>query len=177
MDIFSVKEAAEITGIPTRTIHYMCKRDNVRKKSNRYQITQELLSLWMDKKTDELQLSRNKEELAKELAKLTEENASLKKELQDLKEISKKELQIDLKKAIEIISLEAVRQGVTHKIFTNQEFEEIIGTIALSEQQEEQIQYLRNRIAKQDEALITIAKQVEQRNYIEAMDKGYNTPK
>lgn len=101
----------------------------------------------------------------------------LEKQLQDQKENSKKELQINLKNAIEIVSNEAVKQGVTHKIFTNEEFEDIIGTIALSEHQEEQIQYLRNRISKQDEALISIAKQVEQRNYIEAMEKGFDNSK
>ena len=178
MNTYSVNEAAEIIGIKPRAVQHRCKRDNIRKKDNKYLITDEIISLWRTKEEETnaiLNAKRNPNatQLDVEIESLKTEIETLKAELSQYKNNTK----LDLKQAIEIITTEAARQGVMHKIFTNEEFEEIIGTIALSENQQEQITYLRNRISKQDEALISIAKQVEQRNYIEAMDKGYNKPK
>ena len=46
--IFTPKETAELLAVPLRTIQFWCKKQNVRKKSNRYQITQTHIDKWID---------------------------------------------------------------------------------------------------------------------------------
>ena len=77
-----------------------------------------------------------------------------------------------LKRAIELITIEASKQNVQHKVFTEDEYVDLIGTLDRVEYQQEQIQYLRKRVEKQDEILTNLFKTIEQRNYIEAKDKG-----
>tara|TARA_R110000782_G_scaffold9860_1_gene31338 strand:- start:29 stop:1015 length:987 start_codon:yes stop_codon:yes gene_type:complete len=48
MKIYTPIEAAAKTSIPKRTIQYKCKRDNIRKKLNVYQITDEVLKKWIE---------------------------------------------------------------------------------------------------------------------------------
>ena len=102
-----------------------------------------------------------------EVESLKAENEKLKSEINEYKNNT----QLNLKQAIELITIEAAKQDVTHKIFTNEEFEEIIGTMALSESQIKEINYLRNRIEKQDEILMSLAKSIQERNLIEAVEK------
>jgi regulator of replication initiation timing len=198
MNTYSVKEASEITGIPTRTIHYTCKRDNVRKVSNKYQITDELIALWIDKKNDSPQLSSQLSsqllQRDEDIAKLTQENDILRLEIDSLKtqkdleleslRIENESLKNDLKKdiphqdklkqAIQLITLEAMEQNVTHKVFTDEEYQDLIGTISEVDFQTKQVEYLKNRIEKQDGILHELATQIRERNFIEAKDKGYD---
>jgi hypothetical protein len=48
MKIYTAIEAATKTSIPKRTIQYKCKRDNIRKKLNVYQITDDVLNKWIE---------------------------------------------------------------------------------------------------------------------------------
>ena len=50
MKVYSVKEAAKIIGIKPRAVQFRCKRDDVRKKDNKYLITDLLINSWIDKK-------------------------------------------------------------------------------------------------------------------------------
>jgi len=199
MNFFNPKETAEILGITERTVQRRCKKLKVRKKDNVYLISDELIEVWrLEKRTpndtpndmsrhvsfeaEKNELLKLNDERLKMLHEMKVENVTYRKDNENLKakilELETENTQLkkpmDLKVAIDIVTIEAARQGVTHRIYSNEEFEELIGTIALSETQQEQIKYLRDRIDKQDAALISIAKQVEQRNFIEAMDKGYN---
>ena len=79
-----------------------------------------------------------------------------------------------LKKAIRLITLEAMEQGVTHKIFSEEEYEDIIGTITEVDFQKEQVEYLRGRVEKQDTILNKLVQQVSERNFIEAKSKGFD---
>jgi hypothetical protein len=72
MKYYSVKEAAEITGIPARTISYICKRDKVRKAANKYKIDDSLISLWIDKRDQAAQsLATLQSNLANEIKQET----------------------------------------------------------------------------------------------------------
>ena len=111
------------------------------------------------------------------------ENSHLKLEIENLKEELeevKKELKQDiphqekLRNAIQLITLEALEQNVQHKIFTDEEYQDIIGTITEVDFQKEQVQYLRTRVEKQDEILNRLVKQASERNYIEAKEKGFD---
>jgi len=185
MKHYSVKEVAELLGVSGRSVQRRCKKLKVWRKDNIYQIKTDFIDAWRneltatndtprDKTTKRHDTTPTRRDTFANVAQIDLEIESLKAEIEALKlENAQLKKPMDLKAAIDIITIEAARQGVQHRIYSNEEFEELIGTIALSENQEEQIQYLRNRIEKQDAALISIAKQVEQRNYIEAMDKGY----
>ena len=77
-----------------------------------------------------------------------------------------------LKEAIRLITLEAMEQGVTHKIFSEDEYDDIVGTMAEVNFQTKQVEYLKGRVEKQDEMLQEISSQIRQRNFIEAKEKG-----
>ena len=57
---------------------------------------------------------------------------NLKEELEEFKQELKKEIphQEKLKSAIQLITLEALEQNVQHKIFTDEEYQDIIGTMS-----------------------------------------------
>ena len=65
-----------------------------------------------------------------------------------------------------------MEQGVTHKVFTEEEYTDIIGTITEVDFQKEQVEYLRGRVEKQDTILEKLVQQVSERNFIEAKEKG-----
>jgi uncharacterized protein (UPF0335 family) len=68
-----------------------------------------------------------------------------------------------------------MEQGLNHKVFTEIEYQDLIGTISEVDFQKEQVQYLRGRVEKQDEVLKKLVNQVSERNYIEAKEKGFDT--
>ena len=59
-------------------------------------------------------------------------------------------------------------------IFTDEEYQDLIGTISEVDFQKEQVEYLRSRVEKQDTILEKLVNQVSEKNYIEARDKGYD---
>ena len=67
MKTYTVKEASEILGIKPRAVQHRCKRDNVRRKSNRYVITDEIIAKW-----NEIEDEANAKANAKINAKLTQ---------------------------------------------------------------------------------------------------------
>ena len=79
-----------------------------------------------------------------------------------------------LRQAIQLITLEALEQGVMHKVFTDEEYNDIIGTISEVDFQKEQVQYLRTRVEKQDVILQELVQQTTQRNFITAKEKGFD---
>ena len=60
MKIYTVIEAAVKTSISKRTIQYKCKRDNIRKKLNVYQITDKELNKWIE---EDVNSPRNRAQL------------------------------------------------------------------------------------------------------------------
>jgi hypothetical protein len=74
-----------------------------------------------------------------------------------------------------------MEQGVMHKVFTDEEYNDIIGTISQVEFHQEQVQYLKSRVEKQDDNLLKMAEQIsagqriiQQLNFLSAKDKGYD---
>jgi hypothetical protein len=122
------------------------------------------------------QIDLQVQSLELEIEKLKQENTLLKQQLTI--EIPHQE---KLKKAIQIITLEAMEQGVQHKVFTEEEYQDLIGTITEVDFQKEQVQYLRSRVEKQDGILEKLANQVtesiaenRERNFISAKEKGFD---
>jgi predicted SAM-dependent methyltransferase len=121
------------------------------------------------KKDNGKQLDLQVQSLEREIEKLKEENKNLKLELTN--DLPHKE---KLKKAIQLITLEAMEQGIQHKVFTDEEYQDLIGTISEVDFQKEQVEYLRSRVEKQDTILEKLVQQVSERNFIEAKSKGYD---
>ena len=189
---YPIKESVEITGIPQRTLTRITKKENARKVDGRYLFTGSQLKILIErrnlreKKRKSSQPLSSQNYLAKpkndsDLEALIIENSDLKLEIENLKEELeevKKELKEDiphqekLRNAIQLITLEALEQNVQHKIFTDEEYQDIIGTITEVDFQKEQVQYLRSRVEKQDEILNKLVNQVSERNFIEAKEKG-----
>jgi hypothetical protein len=197
---YSINETADFTKWSVRKLQRYAKSKGLRKIDNRYLFVgyqiEEILLLKSglndnvtttsvnDKgeKTTEIQLSVI-DILNKEIENLRSEIEYLKekyeREIKELKvEIPHQE---KLKKAIQLITLEAMEQNVTHKIFSDEEYNDLIGTISEVDFQKEQVNYLRNRVEKQDEVLTRLIEQVEgstkithQRQFIEAKEKGFD---
>lgn len=117
-----------------------------------------------------LETEKKNELLSSQVKALKTENKTFKEQIKA--PLTHKE---QLSKAIQLITLEAVKKGVTHKIFSEEEYDDIIGTIAQVDFQREQVEYLKNRVEKQDAVLMQLSqhlktsnKIIEQRNFIEA---------
>ena len=151
MKIYTTTEIAEILQVSDRTVRTYCNIWSVPKKGRSYQITE-----------DHLTAFRNYHQQQNEnVLRLSETEAQ------------KEDNSNALKKAIELITIEAMHKDLQYRVFTNEEYDDVIGKLELVDHQQEQIKYLRERIAKQDEALQQLRRTIEQRNYIDAKDKGY----
>ena len=67
-----------------------------------------------------------------------------------------------------------MEQNVQHKVFTDEEYQDLIGTISEVDFQTKQVEYLKGRVEKQDSILKELVDQVTQRNFLEAKEKGFD---
>jgi hypothetical protein len=187
---YSIKEVTKIVGYSSRKLQRIAKKNNYRKIDNRYLFTglqiKKILNsaqhiATTSRQTTDKPLSdatKKDNQIDLQIQSLQLENERLLKENEALKSELKKDIphQEKLKKAIQLITLEAMEKGVMHKIFTDEEYNEIIGTMAEVDFQKEQVNYLRGRVEKQDTILDKLVKQVSERNWIEAksLDKGFD---
>jgi len=194
---YSISEGSRLIGVSTRKLQRVAKKQKLRLIDGRYLFTGRQLKkilltattttrqatnntstknidLSPDISEDELDIISNLKsvlnELKSTLNETLEENKLLKEKLAE--EIPHQE---KLKRAIQLITLEAMEQGLNHKVFTEIEYQDLIGTISEVDFQKEQVQYLRGRVEKQDEVLKKLVNQVSERNYIEAKEKGFDT--
>lgn len=151
--VYTITEASEFIEIPVRTIQRLCKKHNLEIRDGRYIITGKQLKQWKQERAN---------------APKTTPHVTTQNDMAHTSETPEEEHQRKLKEAIELITIEAAKQNVTHKVFTEEEYRDIIGTLEIVSFQEEQIKYLRDRIDKQDAALSNLFKTIEQRNYIDA---------
>lgn len=79
--MYSVTEASEKVGITIRAIQKRCKNEKIRKKSNRYLITDEHIDNWINERTENITKSQKYQ--FNEVVRL---NETLKQEISDLKE-------------------------------------------------------------------------------------------
>ncbi len=86
MKTYTTKEAAEIVGIKERAIQHRCKRDNIRKKDNKYFITDEIISFWITKKEEVNAIQNAKTNAKRNAKKNVAENDKLKERIKELEE-------------------------------------------------------------------------------------------
>ena len=196
--LYSIRETAEITKWSVRKLQRHAKKEDIKKIENRYlfygyQIEKILLSKTglsdnvttvttnstggYDKTVEPLSVVQI---LEKEIENLRNERDYLKEkydtDVAELKAEIYKDIphQQKLKEAIQLITLEAMEQNVQHKVFTDEEYNDIIGTLSEVEFQTKQVEYLKSRVEKQDGILQELAQQMSQRNFIEAKEKGFD---
>lgn len=189
---YPIKESSKLTNIPERTLSRIGKRENARKVDGRYLFTGGQLKALIKRRElvkkkkqvsspafrhsplDSPKNDSDVEALIIENGALKDEIENLKEDLEELKKELKKEIphQEKLKSAIQLITLEAMEQNIQHKVFTDEEYQDLIGTISEVDFQKEQVQYLRGRVEKQDAILSKLVNQVSERNFIEAKEKG-----
>ena len=117
MKTYSVKEASDILGIKPRAVQHRCKRDNIRKKSNKYLITDEIIALWKELKATQnananamlnAMPNANATQLDLQVQSLQIENENLKHQVDDLrKELSRFDIE----------------EGERMEVFTDAEYE------------------------------------------------------
>ena len=117
MKSYSVKEASNILGIKPRAVQHRCKRDNIRKKSNKYLITDEILDNWKQRDaetnakanaTSNANANANATQLDLVVQSLQIENENLKKQVNDLRnELSRFDIE----------------EGERMEVFTDAEYE------------------------------------------------------
>jgi predicted RNase H-like nuclease (RuvC/YqgF family) len=195
MKTYSVSEAAEIVGIKERAVQYRCKRDNVRKKDNRYLITDEIISLWRDKEAEANAIKRkdkrNNATQSNNFAQLDLEVEALKTENESLK-AKLSEYDIEPHERLEVFTNDdyvLFEQRLKEWQMQRQELEHKDKMLELTKKsKDEQISFLSNQLEyqrsmgnKQLEQLETIFeilqgqnKTVHQLNFINAKDKGYD---
>jgi hypothetical protein len=80
---YSTKETAEILGIKERAVQTRCKKDNIRKKDNKYLITDLIIANWKQKEETNAtpNANANATQLDIEIEALKIENVRLKEEL------------------------------------------------------------------------------------------------
>ena len=143
--IYTPKEASDLLSIPLRTIQYRCSKQKIVKKGNVYQITKQHIDDWSDYNDNMQQNVTNATIITQEFTQ---------EEYDKLEQIIKQQ-EINL-------------NDIKH-------LQEMI------ESYQEQIQYLRNSLDKKDvlmnrliDSLDNHSKNLLQKNYIEAKDKGYD---
>jgi predicted RNase H-like nuclease (RuvC/YqgF family) len=114
---YSTKETAEILGIKERAVQTRCKKDNIRKKNNKYLITDLIIANWKQKEEANATLNANANatQLDLEIEALKIENVSLKSKIAELQKETKfdKELSADvenLKKNLLDMKLQKTRE-------------------------------------------------------------------
>ena len=117
MKTYSVNEVSKILGIKPRAVQHRCKRDNIRKKSNKYLITDEIIDLWKELKATQnananamlnAMPNANATQLDLQVQSLQIENENLKHQVDDLrKELSRFDIE----------------EGERMEVFTDAEYE------------------------------------------------------
>ena len=110
---YSTKETAKILGIKERAVQTRCKNDNIRKKGNKYQITDIIIADWRQANAKP-NANANAKQLDVEIEALKLENLSLKTKVVELeKEIA------ELK---EELTTYEITENERIEVFTNEEY-------------------------------------------------------
>ena len=183
--IYTISEASKFIEIPIRTVQRLCKKHKIKVEDGRYVISGLQLKEWKQNRAKRAPRATTRQVSAPSVAPIIKETVQGKPlapfkttnantEIQESGHEIQESHEEKLRKAIEFITIEAAKQNVQHKVFTEDEYVDLIGTLDRVEYQQEQIQYLRKRVERQDEILTNLFKNMERRDYIEAKDKGHD---
>ena len=181
MKIYNVKEASEVSGIPIRSISYLCNKNKTPKKNNVYQISEELLTTWIEKRqsfASPTQLPRN---VANDVGNVAYENVLGNKKV-PFKTTNATEIEVENP---EMISEEFTKDEYQVLTKITKEYPVLQKEVELLNESladyRNQISYLQNSLEKQRAMVETSMHNVSealsklhQQNYIEAKNKGFD---
>ena len=155
MKIYTAIEAAAKTSISKRTIQYKCKRDNIRKKLNVYQITDEELKKWIE---EDVNSPRNSRAIAQDVAHVPNEQQEYEKAFY-LAAIDKYEEEAAealsfrewSKETIKDLKIKASLKATKHKERCEELEEAVRGYISYIEKYEEEIKRLEKEVKEWEE--------------------------
>lgn len=146
MKHYSVKEISVLSGISLRKAQRICSKNNLFKQKGQYFIFPSDFHLFGVENPSPEDIPNIGNSLSQGVATSVAE--------------------MSLAKAVEIIQIEATKRELTYRVFTEEEFEELQGNMRELEILREQVQYLRNRVEKQDNVLESLQRSIEQSNYL-----------
>jgi len=139
---YSTKETAEILGIKERAVQTRCKKDNIRKKDNKYLITELIIADWKQKEEANAKpnANANAKQLDLEIEALKLENLSLKSKVIELQkeikfedevsesldyeyEMQIKDLEKEKAELKEELSTYEITENERIEVFTNEEYQ------------------------------------------------------
>lgn len=146
MKTYSAKEVAFMSGITLRKAQRICVSSGLSKRNGKYVIYVNDLHLFGIANPQTKDLPNISNSLSQGVATSVAE--------------------MSLQKAIEIVQIEAAKQEMTYRVFTQEEYDELQGDLREVDLLREQVQYLRNRVEKQDAVLESLQRSIEQSNYL-----------
>lgn len=146
MKTYTVKEVAFMSGITVRKAQRICVANQLPKRNGKYVIY-----------VNDLPLFGFVNPKAEDLPNVAESMSQ---------GVATSVAEMSLQKAIEIVQIEAAKQEMTYRVFTQEEYDELQGELREVDLLREQVQYLRNRVEKQDGVLEKLQRSIEQSNYL-----------
>ena len=155
MNTFTVKEASDLTNLTVRAIQYKCKEEKIRKKSNRYLITQTHIDKWLSNE------NKRKNENEDKQSSLVYEEFTV-EQYDQLQEVINNY-------PLKLKDIEYLKERV-------EDYRNQIEYLKKSlDKRDEVMERLLENLKETMENLKVTTKTIHQRNYIEAKDKGYDT--
>lgn len=161
MEILKVKDVSKRLNISERAIQLRCKMYNVPKVKGRYQLTEDIVRRWQNEAVTE------RTKLVNE-AKAKTNEATNQLDLEQLIEAVKSELEEETEEG-EFLTPE---QAVQVEKFLIERRELLVEVKHLRSE----IDFLRNQLVEQGQTIMKVLQSVQQRNFIEAKDKGLDNP-
>jgi len=148
MNTFTVKEASDLTNLTVRAIQYKCKEEKIRKKSNRYLITQTHIDKWLSNENKR----KNENEDATNVTTITQEFTI--EEYEKLERIIKQQ-------EVNLTDIKHLQEMI-------ESYQDQIQYLRNSLDKKDEMM---NRLI---DSLESHSKNLLQKNYIEAREKGFD---
>jgi soluble cytochrome b562 len=169
MEIYTVKKASEILGVSARAVQKRCKTNNVDKINNKYQITENHINQWNAKSEPNEPNEPNERTQINNLIESIDNNSYILQVLKavnenkHLEEFTREELQDFTDRLKEAKFLEVRIADYKKEIARMEDY---------VKDYRNTIDYLRNSLDKRAIESEKLIESIQQRNYIEAHDKG-----
>lgn len=175
MQILKVKDVSKRLNISERAVQLRCKMYNVPKVKGRYQLTEDIVQRWQNEAVNEETKLTNE---VKRRVLSEPESTSNQLDLEDVIQAVKSELnqEPEYPEGSEILlpnEVQAMRERLQNEKLLEVEVRLLRERL---EDFQNQVNYLRTSLDKQNDQFQKLIDSIQQRNFIEAKDKGLDNP-
>jgi hypothetical protein len=175
MQILKVKDVSKRLNISERAVQLRCKMYNVLKVKGRYQLTEDIVQRWQNEAVNEETKSANE---VKRRVLSEPESTSNQLDLEDVIQAVKSELnqEPEYPEGSEILlpnEVQAMRERLQNEKLLEVEVRLLRERL---DDFQHQVSYLRASLDKQNDQFQKLIDSIQQRNFIEAKDKGLDNP-